>query len=172
MSNKSSSSSPTPPWEFAFMKTQEDIRRLGERMDQLAQIVMDHLTPLAPPLQTPQTHQQTPPAQAPEPPPLEPESPIRTLTPHMRRLARRPHRYEEESSHTSGSSVGVRRRRRNDHDDKGLKIDLPDFDGSLDPNDFIGWLNEIERVFEFKGYSDEMKCRITILKLKRYASLW
>lgn len=73
---------------------------------------------------------------------------------------------------SSDSEVIVRRRRKNDNDDRGIKIDMPDFDGSLNPNVFIDWLSEIERVFEFKGYSDEKKCKVAILKFKGYASLW
>ena len=93
----------------------------------------------------------------------------------MRHQTPQRHHHEEEFSHTSDSSESsavVRRRKRNDNDDRGLKIDLPDFDGNLDPNGLIDWLNEIERVFEFKGYSDEKKCKIAILKFKGYASLW
>ena len=154
------------------MKTQEDIKSLGERLDQLTQLVMNRLTPPSPSIQT---HQQTPPIQAPEPLPHEPESPPRRITPHVRHQTPQRHHHEEEFSHTSDSSESsavVRRRKRNDNDDRGLKIDLPNFDGNLDPNGLIDWLNEIERVFEFKGYSDEKKCKIAILKFKGYASLW
>ena len=30
----------------------------------------------------------------------------------------------------------------------------------------------IERVFDFKSYSDEKRCKVAVLKLTKYASLW
>ena len=78
----------------------------------------------------------------------------------------------EGSPESSSDADEYRRERRNSGDDREIKVDLPDFNGSLDPNDFIDWLHEIERVFEFKGYNEEKKCRVAILKFKGYASLW
>lgn len=56
-------------------------------------------------------------------------------------------------------------------DDHRLKIDISDFKGSLSLDDFIDWLHAIKRVFEYKGYSNEKKCKVAILKFKDYASL-
>lgn len=44
-------------------------------------------------------------------------------------------------------------------DDHGPKIDILDFKGSLSLDDFIDWLLAIERMFEYKGYSNEKKCK-------------
>lgn len=57
-------------------------------------------------------------------------------------------------------------------DDHGLKIDILDFKGNLSLDDFINWLYLIEKAFEYKGYSDEKKCKMAISKLKDYALLW
>lgn len=57
-------------------------------------------------------------------------------------------------------------------DDHELKTDIPNFEGNLSPDDFIDWLYSIERVFEYKGYLDEKKCKVVILKFKDYVSLW
>ena len=62
--------------------------------------------------------------------------------------------------------------RREKDDDRGLRIEIPEFEGSMSPDDFVDWLHAIERVFEYKGYSDEKKCKLAILKFKDYASLW
>ena len=157
------------------MKTQDDIKKLGERVDQLVQLMMTHLRPHTPPIHTPQQDQSSH-----TPPPLPPtplaEPIVQNLdTTPRRHQAIRPHQHGEEVEHGSDSSDSnnvVRRRRRDDSDDRGVKVDMPDFNGSLDPNVYIDWVNEIERVFEFKGYSDEKKCRVAILKFKGYASLW
>lgn len=57
-------------------------------------------------------------------------------------------------------------------DDHRLKIDIPDFKGSLNLDDFVDWLHLIERVIEYQGYSDEKKCKVAIFKFKDYALLW
>ena len=31
-----------------------------------------------------------------------------------------------------------------------IKIDIPDFEGELQPDEFVDWLHAIERVFEYK----------------------
>ncbi|XP_074293034.1 uncharacterized protein LOC141619927 [Silene latifolia] len=56
--------------------------------------------------------------------------------------------------------------------DNSIKIDFPEFNGSLNPDDFLEWLRSMERIFEFKGYNDSKKFKVAILKLKGYASLW
>ncbi|XP_031263538.1 uncharacterized protein LOC116121740 [Pistacia vera] len=103
-----------------------------------------------------------------------PQSPQREGRPHYRqRIIIRTPLYMENlrGSSASSSEFEARRRRRVD-DDKGIKIDLPEFNGSLDPKDFIDWLHEIEWVFEFKNYNDENRCKVAILKFKEYTSLW
>ena len=53
-----------------------------------------------------------------------------------------------------------------------FKVDIPDFQGQLDLNLFLDWLQTIERVFEFKDISDERKVKLVALKLTKYASIW
>eukprot|EP00257_Ricinus_communis_P023189 XP_015583107.1 uncharacterized protein LOC107262331 [Ricinus communis] len=61
--------------------------------------------------------------------------------------------------------------RQND-DDRGLKIDLPDFDGGHDSESFLDWVRQIEIMFEYKGYDDRRRFKLAILKLKSLAALW
>ncbi|XP_074305665.1 uncharacterized protein LOC141640886 [Silene latifolia] len=56
--------------------------------------------------------------------------------------------------------------------DKDVKVEIPDFHGSLNPEDLLDWLRSVERVFEFKNYDDRKAFKVAILKLKGYASLW
>ncbi|KAK9733199.1 hypothetical protein RND81_04G050900 [Saponaria officinalis] len=56
--------------------------------------------------------------------------------------------------------------------DKHLKIDIPDFSGSLNPDKLLEWLRDVERAFEYKSYNDFKAFKVATLKLKGYASLW
>ena len=51
-------------------------------------------------------------------------------------------------------------------------MDIPDFHGSLNPEDLYDWLRTIERFFEFKNYDEHTMYKVAILKLKGYASMW
>ncbi|XP_070034692.1 uncharacterized protein [Nicotiana tomentosiformis] len=66
------------------------------------------------------------------------------------------------------------RRRRNHTREKrdDVKVDVPDFDGKAQGDAFMEWLLTVERIFEFKNYSEEKKVKITAIKFKGYASLW
>ena len=57
-------------------------------------------------------------------------------------------------------------------DDRGMKIDVQEFDGSLDPEVFLEWLRGTERVFEYKDFDDKKRFKIATLKLTKHASLW
>ena len=56
------------------------------------------------------------------------------------------------------------------HDD--IKVDIPNFEGKLQPDDFVDWLQTVERVFEYKEIREERKVKIIALKLKKHASMW
>ena len=51
-------------------------------------------------------------------------------------------------------------------------MDIPEFEGKLDPDEFLDWLQTVERVFDFKDIPDEKKVKLVALKLRRYASTW
>jgi len=55
---------------------------------------------------------------------------------------------------------------------RDMKLDPSEFEGSLDPNLFIEWIQALEQFFEIKEYSDEKAFKVVVLKLKKYASLW
>ncbi|KAL3503517.1 hypothetical protein ACH5RR_037966 [Cinchona calisaya] len=56
--------------------------------------------------------------------------------------------------------------------DFGCKIEIPDFKGKHDVDEFIDWLNTIERFFELKDVPDNQKVKIAAIKLKKHASIW
>ena len=51
-------------------------------------------------------------------------------------------------------------------------VEVPKFEGRLDPDQFLEWLQAVERVFEFKETPEDKKVKLVVLKLKKYASLW
>ena len=53
-----------------------------------------------------------------------------------------------------------------------FKVDIPEFEGQLDPDHFINWLQTVERVFEYKDIPDDKKVKLVALKVRRYASIW
>lgn len=80
---------------------------------------------------------------------------------------------ESEESSDSDNRSPRRGRRNHARDDfRDVKVEPPEFDGSLNPEDYLEWVQSIKRVFEAKGYSDEKSFKVAVLKLKKYASLW
>ncbi|GKV36628.1 hypothetical protein SLEP1_g44736 [Rubroshorea leprosula] len=79
---------------------------------------------------------------------------------------------------SSSSTKKVRRRRRPQQNaapkstDLGIKIDIPDFEGRLQPDEFIDWLHTVERVFELKDIPDNKRVKLVAIKLKKHASIW
>ena len=53
-----------------------------------------------------------------------------------------------------------------------FKVEIPEFEGKLDPDEFIEWLQTVERIFKFKEIPEDKKVKIVALRLRKYASLW
>lgn len=51
-------------------------------------------------------------------------------------------------------------------------MNVQDFEGKMDPNEFLDWLYKIKLVFEYEDHSEEKKVKMVALKLRKYASLW
>ena len=85
---------------------------------------------------------------------------------------------EEEEPHSEGSSsedVSPRshgRGRRHSSNFNDFKVDILDFEGKLDPDDFIKWMQIVERIFDYKEIPENKKVKIVALKFWKYASLW
>jgi len=74
------------------------------------------------------------------------------------------------SSSEDGDGVGSPRPRRESH--LNFRVDIPEFEGQLDPDHFLDWLQTVERVFEYKDIQDDKKVKLVALKLRKYASIW
>ena len=53
-----------------------------------------------------------------------------------------------------------------------FRIELPEFEGKLDPDEFLDWLQTVERIFDYKEVPEDKKVKLVALKLRKYASLW
>lgn len=53
-----------------------------------------------------------------------------------------------------------------------LIADIPSFAGGFNTEEFLDWVNEVERFFEFMDISEETKVKLVAYKLKGGASAW
>jgi len=53
-----------------------------------------------------------------------------------------------------------------------FKVEISEFEGQLNPDDFLNWLNTVERVFEYKDVPDDKKVKLVAHNLGKYASIW
>ena len=61
--------------------------------------------------------------------------------------------------------------RHNEDNLSDMRFDPPDFEGTLNPDLYLEWIQIVERFFEVKGHSDEKSFEVSILKLKKYSLL-
>jgi len=79
---------------------------------------------------------------------------------------------DDDESSSESSSLRSRRPQRQSFRDNDIKVDIPDFEGKLQPDEFVDWLQTVERVFEYKEILEEKKVKIIAVKLKKHASIW
>jgi len=53
-----------------------------------------------------------------------------------------------------------------------FKVKIPEFDGKLDPEEFLDCLHTVECVCEYKYVPEDKKVKLVALRLRKYASLW
>ncbi|GKF93725.1 reverse transcriptase, partial [Tanacetum coccineum] len=78
-----------------------------------------------------------------------------------------PRRTRVESSQGSKGERNNRYRRPLD-----LKADIPVFEGKIQPDEFIYWLNTVERIFDYQDVPEDVKVKILAIKLKKHACVW
>ncbi|KAJ9541339.1 hypothetical protein OSB04_027845 [Centaurea solstitialis] len=54
----------------------------------------------------------------------------------------------------------------------GIRTEIPEFEGNMHPDDFIAWLQTVERIFDLREVPDNLKVKLVAIKLKKHASLW
>lgn len=53
-----------------------------------------------------------------------------------------------------------------------FRVNLPEFSGGLSAEDFVDWLNEVERFFEYAEVPEEERVPAVAMRLKGRASVW
>jgi len=53
-----------------------------------------------------------------------------------------------------------------------FRVEIPKFEGRLDPHEFLKLMHTVKRVFEYKDVPDDKKVQLAALRIKKYASLW
>ena len=66
----------------------------------------------------------------------------------------------------------VRPKRQNYNPLNGLKLKIPPFRGSNSLEEYLEWIQKVEKVFEWYEYSKERKCKVATLEFTDYALLW
>jgi len=82
------------------------------------------------------------------------------------------HSHDVDSSSEEEMPRMTRGESQNHANTNDFRIKVPEFEGKLDPEEFIDWLNTVERVFEYKDIPDDKKVKLVALRLRKYASLW
>jgi len=92
-------------------------------------------------------------------------------------LQSKPRRQERVSSHDIDSSSEdeplrmARPEPRFQANTNDFKVEIPEFEGKLDPEEFLDWLHTVEHVFEYKDVQEDKKVKLVALRLRKYASL-
>ncbi|KAL9993547.1 putative transcription factor interactor and regulator CCHC(Zn) family [Helianthus debilis subsp. tardiflorus] len=80
--------------------------------------------------------------------------------------------YDTDEFSQAGDYNPYGRRSPNNRNHTDIKVDIPEYDGKLDPDEFVEWLRTVERVFDYKHTVEEKKVKFVALKLRKYASTW
>nr|GEW99599.1 RNA-directed DNA polymerase [Tanacetum cinerariifolium] len=76
----------------------------------------------------------------------------------------------EDDNDTGGS--GVRSNGSGQWHSNDIKVEIPEYDGKLDSDEFVEWLRTLECAFDYKDTTKENKVKIVAMKLRKYASTW
>lgn len=52
------------------------------------------------------------------------------------------------------------------------KTKVPTYQGELDANELLNWINEMDKLFDYDETDDEKKVKFAVTRLKGHASLW
>jgi len=52
-----------------------------------------------------------------------------------------------------------------------FRVEIPEFEGKLDADEFLEWLHIVVRIFEYKEVPEDNKAKLIALRMRKYASL-
>ena len=53
-----------------------------------------------------------------------------------------------------------------------MKVELPSFNGNVSIEEYLDWVSEVEKFFDYMGTADEKQVCLVAYKLKGGASAW
>ena len=53
-----------------------------------------------------------------------------------------------------------------------MKVEIPEFEGKMQPEEFMDWLHVVERIFDYKDIPIDLKVKLIAIKLKKHSSIW
>jgi Retrotransposon gag protein/Zinc knuckle len=56
--------------------------------------------------------------------------------------------------------------------DGGIRIEIPDYSGSLDPEEYLDWTSNVEEVFELKKVPPDKQVSLVTIRLRDRAAAW
>lgn len=62
--------------------------------------------------------------------------------------------------------------RDNRHWELSFKVDIPEFHGGLQVDEFVDWINTVEEILEFKGVPDLRRVSLVTTRLRGRAQAW
>ncbi|KAJ0491866.1 putative retrotransposon gag domain-containing protein [Helianthus annuus] len=97
---------------------------------------------------------------------------MKALQDQVRELVVLQRRSHDDARSDAGTEIHTNRDSGGGWHSNDIKVDIPEYDGKLDPDEFVEWIHTVERVFDYKQTSEEHKVKIVALKLRKYASTW
>ncbi|VFQ90422.1 unnamed protein product [Cuscuta campestris] len=74
---------------------------------------------------------------------------------------------EDEEVRPEANSSNTTREENHERGATDFKVDIPTFEGKNGSDDFLEWLETVERVFDFKDVPEEKKVKIVALKFRK-----
>ena len=53
-----------------------------------------------------------------------------------------------------------------------MKVESPSFNGNVSIEEYLDWVNEVVKIFDYMGIVDDKQVCLVAYKLKRGASTW
>ncbi|TXG63951.1 hypothetical protein EZV62_010945 [Acer yangbiense] len=63
-------------------------------------------------------------------------------------------------------------RDRETHHTFNAKVEIPEFEGKMLPDEFVEWLNAVDRIFDYQDVPENKKVKLVAIKLRKHASFW
>ncbi|KAH9667915.1 Endonuclease [Citrus sinensis] len=75
--------------------------------------------------------------------------------------------HQKQSSNSEFSSSSRIHRRHDSYQPFDFKVEIPEFEGRMQLDEFVDWLNTVERIFEYRDVPEDRKVKLIAIKLKK-----